>query len=74
LGVHAGGCGTASCAEDGSRTHTGLTAHRILSPERLPVPPPRLANVKLEIVELEIEKLKNLAAEKGKEVSEGRQF
>jgi hypothetical protein len=30
--------------------------------------------VKLEIVELEIEKLKNLAAEKGKEVSEGRQF
>src|SRR5690242_14425531 len=28
-------------AEGGNRTHTGLTAHRILSPARLPVPPLR---------------------------------
>src|SRR5207247_7409702 len=30
-------------AEGGNRTHTGLAAHRILSPARLPIPPLRLA-------------------------------
>ncbi len=29
------------CASDGNRTRTRLTANRILSPARLPVPPPR---------------------------------
>src|SRR5690349_4008622 len=31
----------AVCAEGGSRTHTELAPHRILSPARLPVPPLR---------------------------------
>src|SRR5215510_10137366 len=31
------------CAEGGSRTHTELAPHRILSPARLPVPPLRPA-------------------------------
>lgn len=28
-------------APDGNRTRTNIAAHRILSPARLPVPPPR---------------------------------
>lgn len=28
------------CARDGNRTRTGITANRILSPARLPIPPP----------------------------------
>jgi hypothetical protein len=76
VGVSAGGGSAfggeptiAGGAGDGSRTHTGLTAHRILSPERLPVPPPRRR-----IAKLEIEDFRNVAAKKGKEVSEGRQL
>src|SRR5947199_4527110 len=34
----------ATHAEGGNRTHTGLAAHRILSPARLPVPPLRLGS------------------------------
>jgi len=44
----------AFCAEGGNRTRTSFAEHRILSPVRLPIPPPRLKIYKLQNANLEI--------------------